>query len=166
MPFTIPTVNIPRVPNHVTETQIIEAFNAAFDMELVERVDRHAGTDHNSGASFWFMFVHFRELDSDPENEDLTEFIRLTNNSKIAMFYYGTRIDTKTGNPFYFKTRLYKPRVSEKKESVKTPVKTGMLSSSDMSSQLKRSKSKPKATPSKASASDSDSDSDTESNGD
>ena len=76
---------------------------------------------HNSNNSWscnQMLFIHFKKLGADPENKNLTEFIRLTTSDRMAHFYYGTRINQATGDLFFFKTRAFKPNVSKNRRNM------------------------------------------------
>mgnify|MGYP001201936838 CR=1 FL=1 len=137
MPFSIPSVNVPHVPNFVTQGEIVEAFEEAFDEDYVEKYETIQCTNDKTGLKYQMLFIHFRKLDTDPKNKNLTEFIRLTTSDRMAHFYYGTRVNPATGDLFYFKTRAYKPKVSSSKQGIKK----GMLSAEEVASLKQPSRS-------------------------
>ena len=138
--FIIPSVNLPHLPNYVSKDLIIKAFDDAFDGVVhVDKCDVKVCTNNKTGEEFNMFFIHFTPLMTDPLNENLTEFIRLTKADKMAVFYYGTRINQKTGEPFFFKTRAFKSKVSADKPT--KVVKKGMMSAEDMASLAKPSRS-------------------------
>ena len=167
MSFNIPSVNVPHVPHFVTQEQIVDAFEEAFDEDFVEKYETIQCTNDKTGMKYQMLFIHFKKLDTDPKNKNLTEFIRLTTSDRMAHFYYGTRVNPATGDLFFFKTRAYKPKVA----SSKPGIKKGMLSAEEVASlkQPSRSALKKAAKASRAAiaaldaaADESENDSDTE----
>jgi hypothetical protein len=136
MSFVIPSVNVPHVPIFVTQEQIVEAFTEAFDEDYVSKYETKECTNNKTGQKYQMLFIHFKKLGADPENKNLTEFIRLTTSDRMAHFYYGTRINPATGDLFFFKTRAFKPNVSKNKPEVKK----GMLSAEEVAALKKPSR--------------------------
>jgi hypothetical protein len=115
----------------------VDAFEEAFDEDYVEKYETIQCTNDKTGMKYQMLFIHFRKLDTDPKNKNLTEFIRLTTSDRIAHFYYGTRVNPATGDLFFFKTRAYKPKVA----SSKPGIKKGMLSAEEVASLKQPSRS-------------------------
>ena len=140
--FIVPSVNLPHVPIYVKPETIIKAFDDAFDgVVQVDSCDSKVCVNNKTGEEFNMFFIHFSPLLRDPLNKNLTDFIRITKADKMAVFYYGTRINHRTGDPFFFKTRAFKPKVSADKGSSTKVVKKGMMSVEDMASLEKPSRS-------------------------
>ncbi len=128
MAFVIPSVNIPHLPKFVREKQVVDSFEVSFGKNYIDKYESVERTNGKTGQKFQMVFIHFKKLQEDPGNEQLTEFIRLMNTGKMAMFYYGTYINQATGELFYFKTRAYKPRTAVNNSGVKK----GMMTSEDV----------------------------------
>ena len=140
--FTIPSINLPRVPFYVTDNQIIDAIEDRFDGEVhVDKCDAKECIDRNTGEKYNMFFIHFTPLMTDPLNNDLTQFIHHINVGNVLEFPYGTRINPKNKKLFFFKVRAFKPKVAALKASPAKVGKQARMSIEDMVSLEKPSRS-------------------------
>jgi len=138
--FEIPSICFRYVVATVTEEEIRVSINNSFGNEYVKNIYMGKIKEGKYG-NHRSICVHFNKLDEDPKNENLNQFIELINSDKQVMFYYGTKINRKTGDLFFAKASKFVPHNKPEKTNAPTP---GMRVSSAAEEVPKKKKSPPK----------------------
>lgn len=141
--FEIPSICFRYVVATVTEEEILVSINNSFGNEYVKNIFMGKIKEGEYG-NHRSICVHFNKLDEDPGNKNLSQFIELINSDKQVVFYYGTKINRKTGDLFFAKASKFVPHKKPGKPTGQSAPAPGMRIPSASGETQKKKTSLPK----------------------